>query len=276
MSFFEYKNRKVFYQIDGEISPQKKVIVILNGIMMSTQSWEIFKDSFSQDNVLLRFDMFDQGQSSSIEKSYTQDIQVELLKALLDYLKLDKVSIMGISYGASIALQFSVKYEQYIDKLIIANGVAKTSLWLKAIGDGWNEVAKSRNGEAYYNITIPYIYSPEFYVNNIEWMSNRKNVLIPIFSDPTFLDRMIRLTKSAETHDVTDLLNKIETSTLIIASEQDFLTPVFEQELIHKQMKNSHLVVIPSCGHASMYEVPELFTSLVLGFINNNQIDFNI
>ena len=272
MSIFKYEDKEIFYTVDGEISSEKEIIIILNGIMMSTISWDIFVEPFTKNNTLIRFDMFDQGQTSKLNKDYTQEIQVKLLKSLLDFLEVKKVNIVGISYGASIALQFAAKYQDYINKLIVANVVAKTSPWLKAIGDGWNEVAKSRNGLAYYNISIPYIYSPQFYTTNLNWMEERKKMLIPIFSNEVFLDAMVRLTKSAETHDVIESLKFIKTKTLIISSEEDYLTPVFEQVYIDKMLPNSNLVIIPECGHASMYEKPELFTSLILAFINNDQL----
>lgn len=265
---FEYKDYSINYVLDGEVESGKNIIVILNGIMMNTMSWDIFKDAFTKDNVLLRFDMIDQGITSKVDFQYTQELQVEVLKALLEHLQIQKASLVGVSYGASVGLQFTCKHPNMVDKLVIANGVSKTSPWLKAIGDGWNEVAKSRNGEAYYNITIPYIYSPIFYTNMVSWMEDRKKILIPIFSDPTFLDAMIRLTISAETHDCVDQLPSIETDTLIISSEHDFLTPVYEQQFLHKNIKGSKLVELPLCGHASMYEKPIEFTQLVLEFIN--------
>lgn len=269
---FKYKEYDIFYEIEGKVSPNKDVIVMLNGIMMSTASWAAFMPAFSKKNVLLRFDMIDQGQSSKATEAYTQKLQVDILKALLDHVGFKKVNLVGISYGASVALQFSIKYPNYVKKLVLANGVAKTSKWLAAIGHGWNEVGKSRNGLAYYNISIPYIYSPHFYSKNIEWMENRKNMLVPLFSNSEFLDAMERLTNSAESHDTVDNLPTVKARTLIISGELDYLTPVFEQEFLHKNITHSTHVLIPGCGHASMYEEPELFTQFVLGFINATHI----
>lgn len=267
MSVFRYKTYDIHYIVDGDLHSGNEIIVLLNGIMMSTLSWEIFKESFTEHTVLIRYDMLDQGKSSNVDFQYTQEIQVEILKELLDHLTINQVNVVGISYGASVALQFAAKYERYIKKLVVANVVAKTSPWLKAIGDGWCQVGRTRDGEAYYNITIPYIYSPQFYTKRTQWMENRKNILIPVFSNPTFLDAMERLTVSAETHDVIDALDKIKVDTLIISSKEDYLTPVFEQEFIDSLMPNSKIVLIEECGHASMYEVPELFASLVLGHV---------
>lgn len=266
----------MYYELSGEQENGKEVLVILNGIMMSTKSWEPFKEAFSKEFLLLRYDMFDQGQSASLEEPYTQEVQVDLLDALFKHLDIDKANIVGISYGASIALQFARKYPNKVIRMIIANGVAKTSPWLKDIGDGWNEVAKTRNGLAYYHITIPYIYSPQFYTKQKDWMDKRKELLLPIFSSEIFLDRMIRLTKSAETHDVSNDLKNIKIPSLIISSEEDYLTPPFEQKYLQEHMPNAKLVMIPSCGHASMYEEPSLFTSLVLGFFTQEQLEYQI
>jgi len=276
VSIFTYQEKDIYYEIDGILGSNSDVIVILNGIMMSTKSWDAFVENFSKNHVLLRYDMFDQGQSAKIEESYTQTIQVELLKSLLEHLGIGQANIVGISYGASIALQFAAKYPTMIKRMVVANVVAKTSPWLKDIGDGWNEVAKTGNGLAYYHITIPYIYSPQFYTLHNDWMEKRKELLVPLFSTRTFLDRMIRLTKSAETHDVIKDLPNIKTPTLIISSEEDYLTPPFEQKYLQEHLQNAELVSIPNCGHASMYEVPKTFTALVLGFFGQTKLDYQI
>jgi len=273
MAYFTFNNKQVFYQIDGD---HEEVLLILNGIMMSSKSWEVFMPSLCQHFKVLRVDMLDQGQSAKMAEDYTQAIQVELIEALRKHLNIEKFYLAGISYGGSVALQYASKYQQHLKKMVLLNAVAYTSPWLKAIGDGWNEVAKHRDGLAYYHVAIPFIYSPSFYTKNIEWMENRKQQLVPLFSDATFLDAMIRLTKSAETHDVRKDLPNIETQTLIVASEHDYLTPVFEQVAIKNAMPNATLVEFKETGHASMYEKPELFVSTLLGYFLEPQKTYSI
>jgi pimeloyl-ACP methyl ester carboxylesterase len=53
---------------------------------------------------------------------------------------------------------------------------------------------------------------------------------------------------------------------LIITAEEDFLTPRKEQEYLAKRIKNAHWMTIPGVGHASMYENPLIFASLITGF----------
>ncbi len=265
MSYFKFNNKKVYYEVYGEGKP----LIILNGIMMSTLSWKIFLDSF-KDNQIILVDFFDQGQSEKlIEEEYKIDLQVDLINDLINHLGLDKANIVGISYGGEVALEFSIKYQDKLDKLMIFNTASYTSPWLRDIGRGWIKAAETYDANTFYKVTIPVIYSPEFYTENIEWMKNREKLLNNVFQKP-FLDAMIRLIKSAEGFDVRNRVHTIEVPSLIVGAENDYLTPLPEQRFLHQKMKNSKLVIIPRCGHASMYENPTIFISLINGFFNSN------
>lgn len=272
MSYFNYQDYQIYYEVVGTGKP----FLLLNGIMMSTKSWTVFVDELSSNNQLIMVDFLDQGQSSKAIKPYTQDIQVEIVKALLDHLVIDKLPVVGISYGGEVALQFVSKYPQYVSRLGLFNTAAYTSPWLKDIGDAWNKAAASGDGLAYYLVSIPMIYSPKFYQANLAWMKNREKVLVPVFANKTITEGFVRLTKSAENHDVRHLLNKIEVDTLIVSSKQDYLTPIEEQYFLADNIVNSNHIVIENAGHASMYERPGLFVSLLLGFVNKIDKQYKI
>lgn len=265
MSIFKYDNKEVYYQLDGESNLPK--LMILNGIMMSTKSWQPFIKNLTYHFQIIRVDFFDQGNSTKLpNKSYTQDLQVELIKALLDELNIKKINLVGISYGGEVALTFACKYQDYLKRLALFNSSAYTNPLLKDIGRSWIKAGKTRDGELYYKTTIPIIYSASYYEKKLDWMKNREKQLVPVFSNPEFLDAMERLTLSAESYDVRSDLDKLEVETLVITAEEDFLTPKKEQEYLVKKIKNSNWITIPGVGHASMYENPMLFMSLITGF----------
>ena len=265
MSIFKYQNKDIFYELDGDDSKPK--MVILNGIMMSTKSWIPFMSTLTEHFQVLRLDFFDQGQSHRlVEGNYTHTEQIDLMKALFDYLDIKKINIVGISYGGNAALAFACKYQEYVKRLLLFNSCAYTTPWLKDIGDGWNLAGRTRNGQLYYNIAIPVIYSSKYYEEKLDWMRAREKVLLPIFSDPEFLDRMERLTISAESYDVRDKLKDLHVPTMIISAEQDTLTPMKDQEYLYKHIKDSIWIKLPDVGHASMYENPLTFTTLITGF----------
>jgi 3-oxoadipate enol-lactonase len=272
LSYFDFKGKKVYYEVFG----QGKPIVLLNGIMMSTVSWQAFKEVLSANNQLILVDFLDQGRSDKMEDTpYTQHIQVEVLKALFDKLNLKKVNLVGISYGGEVALEFSVMYEEYIDKMVLFNTTAKTTAWLRDIGVAWNR--SIGDPLDYYCTTIPVIYSPKFYNEKSEWMNNRKVLLTEkVFNQKPFMDSMVRLTESADNHDVTEELSKIKVPTLIVSCENDYITPMPEQKLLHELISTSELVVLPNTGHGSMYERPVIFVTLILGFVNMAQDEIKV
>ena len=99
-------------------------------------------------------------------------------------------------------------------------------------------------------------------------MERREGVLIPYFSRPDVQESLIRLTDSSRDYDYTDRVSEITAPTLIISCSEDVLVPPTEQIMLHERIKGSHYVTINGSGHASMYEDPASFTSLVLGFTN--------
>lgn len=269
MSEFLYQGKNINYEIHGEGKP----LLVLNGIMMSTASWNIFVNAFSKHNKLILLDMLDQGKSARmVDQKYSQKEQVEVVKALLDELKIEKVNIVGISYGGEVAIQFAEKYCDRIDKLVLSNTVARTYPLLKDFGDAWNYAGENENpGKQYYFTTIPIIYSARFYEERIEWMRNREKVLVPFMNDANVMKTFKRLVVSAENLDAVANLGNITCQTLIISCDEDILTPTQFQKELHEKIPNSELVILPGVGHASMYEKPQLWGSIVLGFVNTDE-----
>lgn len=271
MAIFNYNGKNVYYEVNGKGKP----ILLLNGIMMSTASWGFFKDPLTYNNQLILLDFLDQGQSAKLEEEYTQEVQVDLIYALLQELNIEKINIVGISYGGEVALQYALKHGDTIDRLVLFNTTAKTNPWLRDLGRSW--ILSGDDPLNYYLTTIPIIYSPKFYNENIKWMEDRKELLTKhVFSDKAFMGSMDRLTLSAENYDIMDRLGEIENHTFIVGAEHDVITPLTEQKLLNKGIKNSELIILPDTGHGLMYERPLLFTSLILGFVNNTKLEYKI
>lgn len=264
-----FRSKKVYYEVHGTIG---EPIVLLNGIMMSTASWKPFIEGMTKHNTLVLVDFFDQGQSARMTQSYDHSIQVELLDAVLEevsrQLWYEKFTLMGISYGGEIAIQYALAHPDRVRRLVLANTCGRTSSWLKKIGDGWNEVARTGSGYAYYLTTIPVIYSTRFFEERAQWMENREAFLTEYFGRSDVREALIRLTDSSVGYNVVDQLHRISCPTLVISSSEDALVPPTEQQLLHERIKGSVYVTINGSGHASMYEVPEAFAALTLGFTN--------
>ena len=262
-----FNDKQIYVECHGEGSP----IVMFNGIMMSASSWKPFVSALSKHNKLILLDFIDQGKSGKMSGNYDITLQADAVKCVLDELQIRMAGIAGISYGASVAMNFALKYPSCVEKMVLYNCVPYSSPWLQAVGKSW-QLART-SPEMYYYAAIPIIYSMGFYNQNQDWLNARKDFLTGhVFNNQDFLDAMDRLTNSAATHDVRDKLGDIAAKTLLVGGSEDYLTPVSEQKFIQERIPGASLVIMEGCGHAAMYEQPEIFASILTGFINSDSI----
>ncbi|PNR96946.1 alpha/beta fold hydrolase [Petrotoga olearia] len=256
----------IYYEIYGKGRP----VIILNGIMMSTSSWRAHIERWQKKFQVITYDTRDQGKSARItDKPYTIEVHVEDLKKLVDHLGLKKVNLMGVSYGAQIAELFTLKYPEMIDKLLLSNATDHIDNYLKSIGQAWKVAAELYDGEKFFDISLPYIYSRPFYNNNYEWLMNRRKIFKETLTKDWF-DGFVRLASSNETFDIRNEISNITAKTLFISGEEDIITPKSHIIEMSKKVKNSLLANLENTGHALFFEKFEEFCLLVEAFFNND------
>jgi pimeloyl-ACP methyl ester carboxylesterase len=252
------------YQLDGD---QGEVLVILNGIMMSTASWAEFVPVYTNRGYrVLRVDFRDQGQSGRAKEQYDISQHVEDLEQLFLALNLGKVHLHGISYGGQVALLFALKYQERLQSLVVANTIARLTNYLRGVGEAWDEAARMMDGRKFFRVAMPMVYSDVFYSKKWQWLKEREELFAKILT-PQWFEAYLRLSASHGNFDILEQLGQIRVPTLLIASDRDPVTPVEEMKLIREGIGHAKMVIIPDAGHASCYEKPEEYNTLILGFL---------
>lgn len=265
-----YNQKKVYYEVHGEGEP----IILLNGIMMSTKSWQPLLKGLHEYQVIL-IDLFDQGQTDNLE-SYSISDQGNLVIHIMNELNLKQIHLVGISYGGEVALDVSIKTQTSIQTLHIFHSACYTDEHLFQLGTKWLHLTKTLQGQKFYEETIPNIYGSTFKQEHYEWMQSREILLKPIFQDEQFLNRMHRLTQSSQHFDCRDQLSNISLPTIIVSGSEDTLIPLRYQNEINQYIKHASHIIVEHVGHAMMYEKPEIFLTIILGFIQSNRAKLSI
>ncbi len=264
MPKIKINNININYELDGS---GEEVLVILNGIMMSTASWIEHVPYFTENNLrVLRVDFRDQGQSERVEKPYTIEQHVEDLVALLNEIGISEANIHGISYGGQVALLLALKYPEKVRSLIIANTIPRMTNYLKGIGEAWDEAAKSKDGSSFFRQVAPSIYSNLFYESNRDFLKDREKMLKNMLDDGWF-DAYLRLSSSNSDINLLDRLQEIKAPTLFVASDRDAVTPVEEMRAMRDRVVGSKFLMIPDSGHVTCYEKMDEYIVCILGFI---------
>ncbi len=256
---------ELYYCLDGAGA---ETIVFLNGIMMSTVSWTEFVPLFTEKNDyrFLRLDFRDQGFSSKYPENYDVAIHVDDLKKLFDKLGLKKVHLLGVSYGAMVAILFALKHPDYLSTLMLPNAVCKVTKFLQAASDIWEQAALYKSGQLFFKFSMPFIYSDDFYNRNWAWLKERERNFEQILTKEWF-ESFLRLSQSSKNFDVAERIGAIKTPTLLIGGTRDIITPVYEMKKVQERIEGSRMIIIEKAGHASFYEKPQEFVTAVLGFV---------
>lgn len=267
MAKFMLDDLTIDYQIKGEVN-NNPPLVVLNGIMMSQTSWTPFQDELTSNRQVIFLDFIDQGKSDSGEGlNYDHALQIKMVIGLMRYLPYEMYDVFGISYGGEIALQIAIKHQELIRKLAVYNVTYKTTSVLSHIGKSWIKSAKTYDPEAFFYTTMPWIYSKSFYNKEIKWFEKRLVTLKEVLNKK-FLDGMIRLINSSENYNIYSELYKIEVETQIVGSDKDLLTPSKHGRVVANKIKSATYKEFIDCGHASMYEQPNIFLESLLGFLD--------
>ena len=89
-------------------------------------------DSLAKSNIqLIYFDAFGRGKSDTAKdvSEYTLKRDIEDIEGLRKSMHLNKISLLGHSYGSLVAQGYAIKYGQNVSHLIIANGFHSFIMW---------------------------------------------------------------------------------------------------------------------------------------------------
>ncbi|THB66008.1 MAG: alpha/beta hydrolase [Gammaproteobacteria bacterium] len=269
MPYLENDNEKIYYEMTGE---GEEIIVFLNGVMMSTESWVFQVPVFSRKYRILLHDFRGQGRSSKPDYEYTFDMHADDIKSLLDELGIKKAHFVGTSYGAECGMVFAIKYPEYVKTLTVSAAVSESDFLLKEKIESWCIAARHaiKYGEKsdFMLLSAPYNFSSNF-IEKHPGFFQEKAELVAQFPDEWFV-AFIRLCECFKTLNITDHLSEITAPVLVIAAEHDVLKNVRYSAIMAHNFKNAESVIIMDAGHSLIYEKAAEFNSTLMGFIDKN------
>lgn len=119
MSYFQLENARIHYQIYESSKNNGKTIVMLHGVGLSSASWHLIIPLLTSHYRVVVLDLRGHGLSERGTKPIGWSLFVEDLRAFVLHLNLDMAHLMGHSFGANVALKYSMTYTQGVLSLIL-------------------------------------------------------------------------------------------------------------------------------------------------------------
>jgi len=251
---------ELFYEVHGPADAD--VVVLSNGVLMSTASWAFQKRALSARYRLLLYDCRGQWQSDHPAGPYTMAQHADDLAGLLDGLGIERAHIGGISYGGELSLAFALRYPERTRSLIVADAVSHVEPQLRIVVQGWIEAARTGDAAAFFAVTVPWNFSARFIREHPDLLREAR-ARYEQLDCPAF----VRLCQCFLAFDVSAELGQIRVPTCVIVGEEDILKGRAYAEYIAGHVPGAELHVIPGAGHATCWERPQVFNSVVLGFL---------
>lgn len=219
-----------------------------------------------------------QGRSARGPKeTYTLDNNVDDLEALRQHLGLDKVVVIGVSYGGMVALTYAARYPESVSHLVAVVTTpsyrfldrAKAILTEKgtdeqrAMGDIlWAGAFESEEQLLeYYKVMGP-LYSLKFDAEKSA--ESRARGIRSVDAINEGFGGFLR------TYDVTGELHKITAPTLVIAGRHDWICPVDQSEEIARLIPHADLRIFENSSHSVAADEHDALMDVIKGFVVYN------
>jgi pimeloyl-ACP methyl ester carboxylesterase len=252
---------QIFYQVFGEGEP----ILFIMGLGSDHSGWRKQIDFFRDKNKVVVFDNRGCGKSEKPLFPYSIKTMATDSIALLDFLKIRKAHLVGVSMGGMIAQEIAINWPERVAKLVIVSSFAKEGKSLKELVKKNLSLNLFRclNKAFIVDFMIGRILNEEFVLANPDIIAAIKKNFLETFSRIGFINQYL----ATRFHDTTGSLHLIKSPTLIMAGENDRLVPIRCSKAINEKMAGSRLEIIKGGSHALNWENSEEFNRILAGFI---------
>lgn len=206
---------------------------------------------------------------SDSPEAYSQDLQIEDVKGLLDALKIDKAHICGLSMGSYTTLLFGLKYPDRARSLTIAGSGYGSGKNRQEFHQRVAEIAEKMLQRGMKAVSESYTQGPARVQlqnkNPRAWEEFRRQFEEHSAKGSAFTFLGVQRQRPSII-DLGDQLKKMTLPVLIVLGDED--EPGIEGSLFMKRnIPRAGLEVFPRSGHVVNLEEPERFNRSVLDFI---------
>jgi proline iminopeptidase len=265
---------RTFYTVDGSGST---LVCVHGGPGMSDhRGYARWLVPLASNHQLVLYDLRGCGQSGDApDDSYSHGDFVADLDALRAHLGVERMALLGTSYGGFIALEYAVRHQERLSHLILADTAPSHDHHERAVENALNSglpgidavmLDQLFSGRIHDNDHFRAAYAaiqPLYSVRaNPEADAERLAAIVFRYRTHNFA-----FSKNLPGYDLRPRLGEIRVPTLVLCGRHDWITPLDQSEYIAQHMPRAQLVVFDHSGHGPMAEENEAYLAAVRAFL---------
>lgn len=238
-------------------------LMVLHSLGTDSRMWTPQLRAFATARRVVAIDLPGHGRSSAHPGEYPLDDLGADMLAIAEEAGLARFDACGISLGGLLGLWLAINAPERVLTLVASNTAARVGsreLWAERI-----RAVTEKGMEGIRPTVVARFFTPDF-------GQRRPEVLRLIEETFTSVDPVgyIGCCAALRDGDLSEAIPAIRCPTLIVAGAQDQATPSVQAEWLHQQILHSRLEVIPHAAHLANLEQPEIFTRLVMEWLESN------
>ena len=247
-------------------------LLLIMGTSGSIGFWEPLVAPFAEHHRVIAYDSRGLGQSERGSERITMASLATDAAALLDALEVERAHVLGWSLGSAVAQELALAHPDRVGGLVLYATWGRGDGYMRAMLTAIRHPWETGDMEAAFT-SLGLCFSPEL-LQSPEF-DPLVEQLLPLFPQT---EAQVRTTceqwQADEEHDTLDRLAGIDSPTLVIAGEQDVITPPRVGREVAERIPGARYEMLtgPGSSHVLMMERAEEFIALVLGFLEEHPL----
>jgi len=261
MPFAKIRDADIYYEVAGSGPP----LLFITGMGGIAAYWRPQVNEFQKDFTVIVFDQRGTGQSTMSKVDYTVAMLAQDVIDLLDCLGLQRVHICGHSTGGMIAQILALDAPERVASMVLygTRGRADAFTW-KVMGMR-RQLLLAGMAELYVRSTALFLFPSPWIVEHADRLKQQEDVQIANFSHP---DIMASRIEAVLHHHQIERLPAVKVPTLVTCAMDDFLTPTYYSQELHRLIPDSSLEFVTTGGHGCSLANPGAFHEVIRPFFN--------
>ncbi len=254
--------RKIWYTDSGKGFP----VVLVHGYLESSEIWNGFGERLPSEFRVIAVDLPGHGRSEVYSETHSMEMMADIIRELLDKLKIDKTVLLGHSLGGYVTLAFLDMYPQYLSGycLFHSHPLADTPEILEKRRNDISTVMAGKK-DLMYPDSIERMYASKNLEKLKDAVKRSKKIasVIPGNGIIALLNGMMK--RPART----TIMEEGRVPCLWILGTMDNYIPYGVVQTKVKLPENARLVVLKNSGHLGFIEEEEISAQIVAEFVKS-------
>jgi 3-oxoadipate enol-lactonase len=242
------------------------VVMLSHSLAATLAMWDAQMPALADKYRVLRYDTRGHGATDASGGAYTLDVLADDALGLLEALNIQRCQFVGLSLGGMIGQVLAIRGARQIASVALCATSSRIPPEAQPLWDERIQTAQTKGMAALGQGTLDRWFTAEFQRRAPD---EAKRILRMIETTP--VAGYVGCAHAIRELNLTERLQAITLSTVVIVGELDPGTPVAASEAIHREIKGSRLVVLDDAMHFCNIEQVQPFNQALVAFLDSKR-----